>query len=231
MFKNARRFVFIQEQSGQFCDDMVFCCKRFVTMITFLKGTLEDALPTKVVVDVNDIGYELLIPLSSFEKLPGLGKPVALKTQLVVREDSHTLYGFATEDERDMFKLIQSVSGIGPRIALNVLSGMAVDSFKLAIGTGDVKRLSSINGIGKKTAERIVLELKDKVGCSHEDLPTALGQVQGDFDKSISDTVAALETLGSKTVEAQKAAQAARAMLGPQASVEELVRAALKGGK
>ena len=130
-----------------------------------------------------------------------------------------------------MFKMIQSVSGIGPRLALNVLSGMAVDSFKLAIGTGDVKRLSSINGIGKKTAERIVLELKDKVGCSHEDLPTALGQVQGDFDKSISDTVAALEALGSKTVEAQKAAQAARAMLGPQASVEELVRAALKGGK
>ena len=115
-------------------------------MITFLKGTLEDALPTKVVVEVNGVGYELLIPLSSFEKLPGLGKAVMLKTQLVVREDSQTLYGFATEDERDMFKMIQSVSGIGPRLALNVLSGMAVDSFKLAVGTGDVKRLSSING-------------------------------------------------------------------------------------
>jgi len=200
-------------------------------MITFLKGTLEDALPTKVVVEVNGVGYELLIPLSSFEKLPGLGKAVMLKTQLVVREDSQTLYGFATEDERDMFKMIQSVSGIGPRLALNVLSGMAVDSFKLAVGTGDVKRLSSINGIGKKTAERMVLELKDKVDHLHGDLPTALGQVPGDLDKSISDTVAALEALGSKSVEAQKAAQAAKAMLGDQASVEALVRAALKGGK
>ena len=200
-------------------------------MITFLKGTLEDALPTKVVVEVNGVGYELLIPLSSFEKLPGLGKAVMLKTQLVVREDSQTLYGFATEDERDMFKMIQSVSGIGPRLALNVLSGMAVDSFKLAVGTGDVKRLSSINGIGKKTAERMVLELKDKVDHLHGDLSTALGQMPGDLDKSISDTVAALEALGSKTVEAQKAAQAAKAMLGDQASVEELVRAALKGGK
>ena len=200
-------------------------------MITFLKGTLEDALPTKVVVEVNGVGYELLIPLSSFEKLPGLGKPVMLKTQLVVREDSQTLYGFATEDERDMFKMIQNVSGIGPRLALNVLSGMAVDLFKSAIMTGDVKRLSSINGIGKKTAERMVLELKDKVDHLHGDLPTALGQVPNDLDKSISDTVAALEALGSKTAEAQKAAQAAKAMLGNQASVEELVRAALKGGK
>ena len=221
----------MEEQSGQFCGYMFFCSKRFVSMITFLKGTLEDALPTKVVVEVNGVGYELLIPLSSFEKLPGLGKPVMLKTQLVVREDSQTLYGFATEDERDMFKMIQNVSGIGPRLALNVLSGMAVDLFKSAIVTGDVKRLSSINGIGKKTAERMVLELKDKVDHLHGDLPTALGQVPNDLDKSISDTVAALEALGSKTAEAQKAAQAAKAMLGNQASVEELVRAALKGGK
>ena len=221
----------MEEQSGQFCGYMFFCSKRFVSMITFLKGTLEDALPTKVVVEVNGVGYELLIPLSSFEKLPGLGKPVMLKTQLVVREDSQTLYGFATEDERDMFKMIQNVSGIGPRLALNVLSGMAVDLFKSAIMTGDVKRLSSINGIGKKTAERMVLELKDKVDHLHGDLPTALGQVPNDLDKSISDTVAALEALGSKTAEAQKAAQAAKAMLGNQASVEELVRAALKGGK
>ena len=167
----------MEEQSGQFCGYMFFCSKGFVSMITFLKGTLEDALPTKVVVEVNGVGYELLIPLSSFERLPSLGKPVMLKTQLVVREDSQTLYGFATEDERDMFKMIQNVSGIGPRLALNVLSGMAVDLFKSAIVTGEVKRLSSINGIGKKTAERMVLELKDKVDHLHGDLPTALGQI------------------------------------------------------
>jgi Holliday junction DNA helicase RuvA len=200
-------------------------------MITFLKGTLTDALPTQVVVEVNGIGYEVLIPLSSFEKLPALGQSVTLKTQLVVREDSQTLYGFATDDERALFKMIQNVTGIGPRLALNVLSGMDVASFKMAVGTGDVKRLSSINGIGKKTAERMVLELKDKVGKVDGELPAALGQAPSGADKNIADTVAALEALGSKPTEAMKAAQAAQAMLGPQAAVEELVRAALKGGK
>ena len=200
-------------------------------MITFLKGTLTGALPTQVVVEVNGIGYEVLIPLSSFEKLPALGQAVTLKTQLVVREDSQTLYGFATDDERDLFKMIQNVTGIGPRLALNVLSGMDVASFKMAVGTGDVKRLSSINGIGKKTAERMVLELKDKVGKVDGELPAAVGQTPSVADKNIVDTVAALEALGSKPTEAMKAAQAAQAMLGPQAAVEELVRAALKGGK
>ena len=199
-------------------------------MITFLKGTLTDALPTQAVIDVNGIGYEVLIPLSSFEKLPGLGQAVTLKTQLVVREDSQTLYGFATDDERDLFKLIQSVSGIGPRLALNVLSGMSVVTFKGAIGACDVKLLSSINGVGKKTAERMVLELKDKVGVA-VGAATALGQAAAPRDKTIADAAAALEALGTKPAEAQKAAQAAQAMLGPKAAVEELVRAALKGGR
>ena len=177
-------------------------------------------------IDVNGIGYEVLIPLSSFEKLPALGQAVTLKTQLVVREDSQTLYGFATDDERELFKMIQGVSGIGPRLALNVLSGMSVVTFKGAIGAGDVRLLSSINGVGKKTAERMVLELKDKVGVA-----TALGQAAPPRDKTIADAAAALEALGTKPAEAQKAAQAAQAMLGPKAAVEELVRAALKGGR
>ncbi|MEE2947663.1 MAG: Holliday junction branch migration protein RuvA [Verrucomicrobiota bacterium] len=199
-------------------------------MITFLKGTLTDALPTQAVIDVNGIGYEVLIPLSSFEKLPELGEAVTLKTQLVVREDSQTLYGFATAAERELFRLIQGVSGIGPRLALNVLSGMDVAVFKGAIAAGDVKRLSSINGIGKKTAERMVLELKDKLSAAPGEA-TALGQAATPPDKTLADTVAALEALGTKLAEAQKSAEAARAMLGSQASVEELVRAALKSGK
>ena len=199
-------------------------------MITFLKGNLTDALPTQAVVEVNGIGYELLIPLSSFEKLPPLGQKVTLKTQLVVREDSQTLYGFATDAERELFRLIQGVSGIGPRLALNVLSGMDVAAFKGAIASGDVKRLSSISGIGKKTAERMVLELKDKLGPS-TGTAGMLGQAALSQDKTMADTEAALEALGTKSGEAQKAAQAARVMLGPQATVEELVRAALKGGK
>ncbi len=199
-------------------------------MITFLKGNLTDALPTQAVVEVNGIGYELLIPLSSFEKLPPLGQKVTLKTQLVVREDSQTLYGFATDAERELFRLIQGVSGIGPRLALNVLSGMDVAAFKGAIASGDVKRLSSISGIGKKTAERMVLELKDKLGPS-TGTAGMLGQAALSQDKTMADTEAALEALGTKSGEAQKAAQAARVMLGPQATVEELVRAALEGGK
>ena len=199
-------------------------------MITFLKGNLTDALPTQAVVEVNGIGYELLIPLSSFEKLPALGQKVTLKTQLVVREDSQPLYGFATDAARELFRLIQGVSGIGPRLALNVLSGMDVAAFKDAIASGDVKRLSSISGIGKKTAERMVLELKDKLGPS-TGTAGMLGQAALSQDKTMADTEAALEALGTKPGEAQKAAQAAKAMLGPQATVEELVRAALKGGK
>jgi Holliday junction DNA helicase RuvA len=155
---------------------------------------------------------------------------VTLKTQLVVREDSQTLYGFATDDERDLFKMIQSVSGIGPRLALNVLSGMNVVTFNGAIGAGDVRLLSSISGVGKKTAERMVLELKDKVGVAGG-AATGLGQAPTPRDKTIADAAAALEALGTKPAEAQKAAQAAQAMLGPQAAVEELVRAALKGGR
>ena len=199
-------------------------------MITFLKGTLTDALPTKAVIEVNGIGYEVLIPLSSFEKLPEPGQAVTLKTQLVVREDSQTLYGFATDAERELFRLIQGVSGIGPRLALNVLSGMDVAAFKGAIAAGNVKLLSSISGIGKKTAERMVLELKDKLAPAPGEA-TALGQAATLHDKILVDTVAALEALGTKPAEAQKSAEAARAMLGPQASVEELVRAALKSGK
>ncbi len=199
-------------------------------MITFLKGILTDALPTQAVIDVNGIGYEILIPLSSFEKLPELGQAVRLKTQLVVREDSQTLYGFATDGERDLFRLIQSVSGIGPRLALNVLSGMNVGAFKGAIAAADVKRLSSINGVGKKTAERMVLELKDKLGPVSGET-TSIGEGASAHDKTIADTASALEALGTKSAEAEKAAKAARSMLGPQASVEELVRAALKGGR
>src|SRR5262244_3840317 len=134
-------------------------------MITFLHGKLVEMLPTQVTVDVQGIGYEVLIPLSSFDKLPQPGQEVRLLTHLVVREDSHTLYGFMSAAEREMFRmLINTVSGIGPKIALNILSGMNVTSFRGAVANGDVKALSQISGVGKKTAERIVVELKDKVG-------------------------------------------------------------------
>ena len=135
-------------------------------MITFLSGKLIEAIPTHVVVDVNGVGYEALIPLSSFDKLPPPGQPVKLLTQLIVREDAHILYGFMTSAERDLFRLlIHSVSGIGPKTALNILSGMNVAAFRGAVASSDVKSLSQISGVGKKTAERIVVELRDKIGA------------------------------------------------------------------
>jgi Holliday junction DNA helicase RuvA len=134
-------------------------------MITYLHGKLVESLPTQIVVDVHGVGYDVLIPLSSFDRLPAPGSEVTVLTHLAIREDAHVLYGFMTAAERDLFRLlINNVSGIGPKIALNVLSGMNVVALRGAVATGDVKSLSQISGIGRKTAERIVVELKDKIG-------------------------------------------------------------------
>ena len=131
-------------------------------MIAYLQGRLAQTLPTQVVVDVGGVGYEVLIPLSSFDKLPQPGSEVKLLTHLSIRDDAHILYGFMTDSERDLFRLlIRHVSGIGPKIALNVLSGTTAASLRSAVTNGDVKALSRINGVGKKTAERMVRELKD----------------------------------------------------------------------
>ncbi len=117
-------------------------------MISFLKGTLSEALPTQVVIDVNGVGYEVLIPLSSFDKLPSPGGEVKLLTHLAIRDDAHVLYGFSSETERDLFRqLIRHVTGIGPKIALNVLSGTTPTSFQAAVANGDVMALSGISGV------------------------------------------------------------------------------------
>jgi len=200
-------------------------------MITFLHGKLVAALPTQVTVAVNGIGYEVLIPLSSFDKLPQPGNDVKLLTQLVVREDSHTLYGFATAAERDLFRLlVNSVSGIGPKTALNVLSGMNVATFRGAVANGDVKALSQISGVGKKTAERIVVELRDKIGAAGAWEASSAQRALSPADQKINDAVLALMALGFKQTEAHDAVRSAQSTLGPQTSVEDLVRAALKKG-
>lgn len=200
-------------------------------MITFLHGKVVEALPTQVTVDVNGVGYEALIPLSSFDKLPQPGQSVKLLTQLVVREDAHTLYGFMTSEERDLFRLlIHTVSGIGPKTALNVLSGISVTAFRGAVANGDLKALSQISGVGKKTAERIVVELKDKVGMAGAwEAASAKHGLSAD-EQRINDAVLALVALGFKQIEAHDSVRAAQAVLGAQATVEELVRACLKKG-
>ena len=200
-------------------------------MITFLQGKLVEALPTQVVVEVNGVGYEVLIPLSSFAKLPPPGQDVKLLTQLIVREDAHVLYGFASAVERDLFRLlINNVSGIGPKTALNILSGMNAVAFRGAVANSDVKALSQISGVGKKTAERIIVELRDKIGAAGAWEASSAARSLSASDQKINDAVLALMALGFKQIEAHDTVRAAQAVLGPQASTEELVRASLKKG-
>ena len=200
-------------------------------MITFLHGKLVDALPTQVTVDVNGVGYDVLIPISSFDKLPSPGNEIKLLTHLQIRDDAHVLYGFMSATERELFRLlINNVSGIGPKIALNILSGINATAFRGAVANGDVKALSSISGVGKKTAERIVVELKDKIGQAGALEASSAGRALSESDQKINDAVLALMALGFKQPDAHESIRGAQAVLGIQASVEDLVRASLKKG-
>src|SRR6267142_6270645 len=198
-------------------------------MITFLHGKLVESLPTQVLMDVHGVGYEALIPLSSYDKLPALGQPVKLLTHLAVREDAHILYGFMSAAERELFRLlIHTVSGIGPKIALNVLSGISVTAFRGAVANQDIKLLSQISGVGKKTAERIVVELKDKIGAAGAWEALSAQRALSPEDQKINDAVLALMALEYKQMEAHDSVRHAQSSLGPQATVEDLVRACLK---
>jgi Holliday junction DNA helicase RuvA len=198
-------------------------------MLTFLHGKLVEALPTQVVVDVHGVGYELLIPLSSYQKLPAPGGEVHLLTHLAIREDAHVLYGFATAAERELFRLlIHTVSGIGPKTALSVLNGMTPVAFKGAVARGDVKALSQISGIGRKTAERMVVELKDKFGAPGAWEASSAERALSPADQKLNDAVLALLALGVKQADAYDAVRKAQTQLGAGAGLEELVRACLK---
>jgi Holliday junction DNA helicase RuvA len=200
-------------------------------MITFLRGKLIESVPTQITVEVGGVGYELLIPLSSFDKLPARGGDITILTHLSIREDAHVLYGFMSAAERDMFRLlIHAVSGIGPKTALNILSGINISALRSAVALGDVKSLSQISGVGKKTAERIVVELKDKIGKSAALEPAGPRATLSPEDEKFSDAVAALTALGFKQPDAHEAVRGAQILLGAQAPVEQLVRAALKKG-
>src|SRR5436189_5408410 len=192
-------------------------------MITFLRGKLIEALPTQVIVDVQGVGYEVLIPLSSFDKLPLPGQEVHLLTHLAIREDAHVLYGFMTVQERELFKLlINTVSGIGPKIALNVLSGISVVAFRGAVANQDIKALSQISGVGKKTAERIVVELKDRIGAAGAWEALSAQRALSPEVQKVNDAVLALLALGFKQIEAHDAVRKVQNSLGPQATVEDL---------
>ncbi|KAF7598621.1 MAG: Holliday junction branch migration protein RuvA [Candidatus Dactylopiibacterium carminicum] len=188
-------------------------------MIGRLAGTLLAKTPPQILLDVGGVGYELEVPMSTLYNLPALGERVVLVTHLAVREDGHFLYGFATEEERSAFRQLLKISGIGARTALAVLSGMSVADLASAVALQESGRLVKIPGIGKKTAERLLLELKDRFAKA---LPSVAGAVvQHDAQ---SDIVHALLSLGYN----EKEAMAALRQLPPETGVTEGIRAALK---
>jgi len=197
-------------------------------MIARLRGQVIEAYPNRLVVDVHGVGYEVIVPLSTFDRLHAAeGLVVDLRTHLhfgTANQPGQKLFGFATEEERDVFlMLIERVSGIGPAVALAVLSAMAVARFKSCVVAGNAVELTRIKGVGKKTAERIVLELKDKVGVTDTWQDAAAGEVSA----SAADAELALLALGYKQVDARKAL---RKVLEADAAapVEALIRGALR---
>jgi holliday junction DNA helicase RuvA len=197
-------------------------------MITFLDGKLITALPTQAIVDVGGVGYEVFIPLSSYDKLPAAGQGVRILTHLHVREDAQILYGFMTAAERDLFRLlVNNVSGIGPKLAIAVLSGMSVNNFKAAVVNSDVASLSKISGLGKKTAERIVLELKDKLGVAAAWEAASAMHAPTPEQEQANEAVLALIALGYKQIDAHKTVRELQEK-DEAKPAEELVKLALK---
>src|SRR5438874_2573136 len=197
-------------------------------MITFLDGTLVSALPTQAVIDVRGVGYEVLIPLSSYDRLPTPGEQLRILTHLHVREDAQILFGFMTAAERDLFRLlVNSVSGIGPKLGLAVLSGMSVSNFKAADVSSHVAAISKISGLGKKTAERIILELKDKLCVAAAWEAASAAHAPTPEQEQANEAVLALIALGYKQIEAHKAVRDLQKK-GEAKSAEELVKLVLK---
>ena len=198
-------------------------------MIAQIRGRLASKEPHRVVVDVNGVGYQLFIPLSTYYQLPEVPAEVFLYTHTHVREDALQLFGFYSRDERALFEILQGVSGIGPRLATNILSGISVDELVPALSEGNLTRLRAVPGVGKKLAERLVVELREKVATVRPGGPATTGAPTPVQDRVVEDVVSALVNLGCNRKEAIKAAEVARKDLGPTAEFEKLIKAALHG--
>lgn len=198
-------------------------------MITSIQGTLTAASPLHAVVELNGFGYEVNIPVTTAEKLPQPGATVKLHTLVIYREDSQTLYGFADPADRDFFRLmIEHVTGVGPKVALSIMSRLSLPMLQSAIRLGDVATLAKCPGIGKKTAERLIVELRAKVGSS--ETPSSITSPSGegaDTSSAHRDAVAALVALGYKAADADQAVRRAKVSLGSDATTEALVKRAL----
>jgi Holliday junction DNA helicase RuvA len=198
-------------------------------MITSIQGVLAEATPLRAVIELDGFGYEVNVPVTTAERLPRVGSVVRLHTLVIYREDAQTLYGFASAEERDFFRLmIEHVTGIGPKMALSIMSRLSLPLLQGAIRSGDVTTLSKCPGIGKKTAERLVVELKSKVGAGASAVSALLS---GDGPPSPrtphADAVAALVALGYKVGDADEAVRRASLALGESATTEAMIKKAL----
>ena len=198
-------------------------------MIVSLRGKLIEAGVLRVVIESSGVGYEVNVPVTTAERLPKLGAEVFLLVHHVFREDGQALYGFAVAEEREFFKLlVEKVSGVGPKMALNILSRLSLPILRDAILRGDVALLSQCPGVGKKTAERLVMELKDKVGLEGSAPSVAtLAPAAALAPTPASDALAALVALGFKPADADKGVRTALTKLGAGATADQLVKAAL----
>jgi Holliday junction DNA helicase RuvA len=198
-------------------------------MIALLRGVLLEKHPNQAIVEAGGVGYDVMIPVSTFTHLPDAGVEVRLRIHTHVREDALLLYGFLTQDEKGLFEKLIGVSGIGPKMAVTILSGLAAPDLIHTIRAGQVDRLVKIPGIGKKTAERIVLELRDKLPAATGEQPSAPGTTAGAEELSAvdQDVLSALLNLGCARPQAEAAVRKAKAALGA-ADFEPLFRRALE---
>ncbi len=196
-------------------------------MIGRITGVLLHKQPPQLLVDVQGVGYELEAPMSTFYQLPADGERVMLHTHLVVREDAQLLYGFYSETERSLFRNLIRINGVGPKLALTILSGVSADEFSRCIMENDAKSLTALPGVGKKTAERLIVELRDKIDTDAS-LPAAAAPagVTAAPTNPVSDAVSALISLGYK---AQEASRMVRAVESDGLSTEAIIKAALQG--
>lgn len=197
-------------------------------MITSIQGKLESATPLHAIIELNGLGYEVNIPVTTAEKLPAPGAIVKLHTIVIYREDAQTLYGFATTADRDFFRLmIDNVTGIGPKLALTIMSRMSLGSLESAIRMGDIATLSKCPGIGKKTAERLVVELRAKLGASDTPVSGGADDAAAAAPSAHRDAIAALIALGYKAADADQAVRRAALALGASTTTEALIKKAL----
>jgi Holliday junction DNA helicase RuvA len=195
-------------------------------VIGWLSGTLRAKQPPQLLLDVQGVGYEVEAPMTTFYDLPAVGEPVSLHIHQVVREDAQQLFGFLREADRTLFRALIRVSGVGPKLALALLSGLTATELRQCLDAGDATRLARVPGIGKRTAERLVVEMRDRLADPGAEPPAPAPRAPGAAPDPVGDAVTALVALGYKPAEAARRVQAVE---GAGRGVEDLIREALKG--